>query len=105
VLLLSGSWLSTGHQRDVLAQIVRPSSPAGEVMIDVFDPADGRAPAAPHLEPVWRLRPAAHLWAGDLHLCQQFLFLDADGVLNTSAAERIRVYSLPEWRALLPAQA
>jgi len=30
------------------------------------------------------------------------MFIDAEGTLNTSSEEeRIRVYSLPEWRALL----
>lgn len=31
----------------------------------------------------------------------EFVFVDDEGVLNTAAEqERIRVYSLPEWRAL-----
>jgi len=31
----------------------------------------------------------------------EFMFIDADGVLNTAAGqERIRVYSLPEWRVM-----
>jgi SAM-dependent methyltransferase len=107
VLLLSGSFgfFDDGTNRDVLARVATALKPGGRAMIDVFDPGE------------MMVRPPRRTWSRygggyGLHstwwepetctYASEFMFLDADGVLNTSAAEeRIRVYSLPEWRALL----
>jgi hypothetical protein len=77
----------------------------GRVLIDVFDPAK------------MVVRPPRRTWShygGGYGLrttwwepesctyASEFMFIDADGVLNTAAQpERIRIYSLPEWRQLL----
>ncbi len=106
VLLLSGSFgfFDEPANQDVLARIARALTPGGRVLIDVFDPAR------------MVVRPTRRSWShfgGGYNLrttwwepetctyVSEFLFIDADGVLNTAAEpERIRVYSLPEWRAL-----
>ena len=107
VLLLSGSFGFFDEQtnRDVLSRIARALVPGGRVVIDVFDPAQ------------MVVRPPSRSWSHygggyglrttwwEPETCtyvSEFLFIDDDGVLNTAAApERIRVYSLPEWRELL----
>jgi ubiquinone/menaquinone biosynthesis C-methylase UbiE len=107
VLLLSGSFgfYDDTTNEDVLGRIARALMPGGRVLIDVFDPTQ------------MVVRPPRRSWsqyAGDFSLrttwwepesctyVSEFLFIDADGTLNTSAEqERIRVYTLPEWRALL----
>jgi SAM-dependent methyltransferase len=106
-LLLSGSFgfFDNTTNRDVLGRIARGLKPGGQVLVDVFDPT--------HMV----VRPARRSWSqyGDGYglrttwwepetctYVSEFLFIDAGGVLNTAAEpERIRVYSLPEWRALL----
>jgi SAM-dependent methyltransferase len=105
-LLLSGSFgfFDDATNKQVLARIVRGLKPGGQVLIDVFDPTK------------MVVRPVRRSWSqyGDGYglrttwwepetctYVSEFLFIDADGVLNTAAEpERIRVYSLPEWRAL-----
>jgi SAM-dependent methyltransferase len=107
VLLLSGSFgfFDDDTNLDVLRRMARALRPGGQVLIDVFDP------------PSMVIRPARQTWSrygGGYGLrttwwepetstyVGEFLFIDAEGVLNTAAEpERIRVYSLPEWRALL----
>jgi SAM-dependent methyltransferase len=117
VLLLSGSFgfFDDATNQDVLARIARAMrSPdagrgraGGRVLVDVFDPAQ------------MAVRPARRSWShygGGYSLrttwwepetctyASEFMFIDADGVLNTAAEpERIRVYSLPEWRGLFAA--
>jgi SAM-dependent methyltransferase len=106
VLLLSGSFgfFDEPANEDVLARIARALTPGGRVLIDVFDLAR------------MVVRPTRRSWShfgGGYNLrttwwepetctyVSEFLFIDADGVLNTAAEpERIRVYSLPEWREL-----
>jgi SAM-dependent methyltransferase len=127
VLLLSGSFgfFDEATNRDVLARMARalrrpaPCHQAdqvqdagasagrgagGQILIDVFDPT------------AMVMRPPRRTWShygGGYGLrttwwepetctyASEFLFIDAEGVLNTAAEpERIRVYSLPEWRAL-----
>jgi SAM-dependent methyltransferase len=114
VLLLSGSFGFFDDQSnlDVLDRLVRslkgPSKDAGRVPgrvhIDVFDPTR------------MVVRPPQRTWSSfrdgyDLRntwwepesctYVSEFLFVDSDGILNTAAErERIRVYSLPEWRAM-----
>jgi SAM-dependent methyltransferase len=106
VLLLSGSFgfFDEDTNLDVLRHMVRALRPGGQVLIDVFDPAS------------MVVRPLCRAWSqygGGYSLrttwwepetctyCSEFLFLDGEGVLNTAAdGERIRVYSLPEWRGL-----
>ena len=111
VLLLSGSFgfFDDTTNRDVLARMARAlqgagEGPGGRILIDVSDPAR------------MVVRPSRRSWshyAGGYSLrttwwepetctyVSEFMFIDADGVLNTAAEpERIRVYSLPEWRAL-----
>jgi SAM-dependent methyltransferase len=106
VLLLSGSFgfFDEPANQDVLARIARALIPGGRVLIDVFDLAR------------MVVRPTRRSWShfgGGYNLrttwwepetctyVSEFLFIDADGVLNTAAEpERIRVYSLPEWREL-----
>jgi SAM-dependent methyltransferase len=106
VLLLSGSFgfFDEPANEDVLARIARALTPGGRVLVDVFDPTR------------MVVRPARRSWSyfgGGYNLrttwwepetctyASEFLFIDGDGVLNTAAEpERIRVYSLPEWRAL-----
>jgi SAM-dependent methyltransferase len=114
VLLLSGSFgfFDDATNRKVLgrvAQALRHPKPAegkagGRVLIDVFDPAK------------MVVRPPRRSWShygGGYSLrttwwepetctyVNEFTFIDADGVLNTAAErERIRVYSLPEWREM-----
>jgi ubiquinone/menaquinone biosynthesis C-methylase UbiE len=113
LLLLSGSFgfFDDAVNRDVLARMTRALRPAtasgqtaGRVLIDVFDP------------PRMVVRPPRRSWShygGGYGLrttwwepetctyASEFMFIDNDGVLNTAAEqERIRVYSLPEWREM-----
>jgi len=106
VLLLSGSFgfFDEATNRDVLSRMARALVPGGRVMIDVFDPGG------------MMVRPPRRTWSEygggyglrttwwEPETCtyvSEFMFLDDEGVLNTAAElERIRVYSLPEWRAL-----
>lgn len=107
VLLLSGSFgfFDDATNEDVLARIARALRPGGRVLIDVFDPAR------------MVVRPPRRSWSrygGGFGLrttwwepetctyASEFMFIDPEGTLNTSAEEeRIRVYTLPEWRVLL----
>ena len=127
VLLLSGSFgfFDEATNRDVLARMARAlrrpapgcqadqgrdaeisggSGAGGQILIDVFDPT------------AMVIRPPRRTWSAygggyglrttwwEPETCtyvSEFLFIDTEGVLNTAAEqERIRVYSLPEWRAL-----
>jgi SAM-dependent methyltransferase len=114
VLLLSGSFgfFDDATNREVLARVARalchPQPAAGKakgrVLIDVFDPAK------------MVVRPPRRSWShygGGYSLrttwwepetctyVSEFMFVDVDGLLNTAAEqERIRVYSLPEWREM-----
>jgi SAM-dependent methyltransferase len=109
VLLLSGSFgfFDDAANRDVLQRVARALRPQGRVLIDVFDPAMMvvRPPRRTwsHYGGGYGLRttwwePESCTYAGE------FVFIDGDGVLNTAAEqERIRVYSLPEWRAMFAA--
>lgn len=106
VLLLSGSFgfFDEPANQDVLARIARALTPGGRVLIDVFDPA--RMVVRPprrswsHFGGGYNLRTT--WWEPETcTYVSEFLFIDADGALNTAAEpERIRVYSLPEWREL-----
>lgn len=107
VLVLSGSFgfFDEETNLDVLCRIARALRPGGQALIDVFDP------------PSMVVRPPRRTWSqyGDGYSLRttwwepdtctyvsEFMFIDEGGVLNTAAErERIRVYSLPEWRALL----
>ena len=106
LLLLSGSFgfYDNATNEDVLARMARALRPGGQVLIDVFDPT--RMVVRPPrrswsqygggygLRTVW-WEPESCTYASE------FLFIDADGTLNTSAEqERIRVYTVPEWRRL-----
>jgi SAM-dependent methyltransferase len=106
VLLLSGSFgfYDDAANTDVLARTARALKPGGRVLIDVFDPTR------------MVVRPPRRSWShygGGFGLrttwwepesctyVSEYLFIDAGGTLNTSAEqERIRVYTVPEWRAL-----
>ena len=106
VLLLSGSFgfFDEAGNRDVLARMVRALEPGGRILIDVSDPGE------------MMVRPARRTWSHygggyglrrtwwEPETCtyvSEFMFIDADGVLNVAAEqERIRVYSLPEWRVM-----
>jgi SAM-dependent methyltransferase len=106
LLLLSGSFgfFDEATNRDLLARISRALRPRGRLLIDVFDPTG------------MVVRPPRRSWSqygrgyglrttwwepGTCTYVSEFMFVDADGVLNTFAGqERIRVYSLPEWRAM-----
>ncbi len=106
VLLLSGSFgfFDEVANQEVLARMTRALTPGGQVLIDVSDPTR------------MVIRPTRRTWSyygGGYSLrttwwepetctyVSEFLFIDADGVLNTAAEpERIRIYSLPEWREL-----
>jgi SAM-dependent methyltransferase len=114
VLLLSGSFgfFDDATNEDVLARIARAlrpplpegEGPGGRVLIDVFDPA--RMVTRPPR------RSWSHYGGGyglqttwwEPESCtyvSEFMFIDADGTLNTSAEqERIRVYTVPEWCGL-----
>ena len=106
-LLLSGSFgfFDDATNEDVLARIARALRPSGRVLIDVFDPTQ-MVVRPPHrswsqygggygLRTTW-WEPETCTYASE------FMFIDAEGTLNTSAEEeRIRVYTLPEWRTLL----
>jgi SAM-dependent methyltransferase len=106
VLLLSGSFgfYDDETNEDVLARIARALRPGGQVLIDVFDPT-GMVVRPPRrswsqygggygLRTVW-WEPESCTYASE------FNFIDAEGMLNTSAEqERIRVYTVPEWRQL-----
>jgi SAM-dependent methyltransferase len=107
LLLLSGSFgfFDDATNQEVLSRMARTLKVGGRVLIDVFDPAQ------------MVVRPPRRTWShygGGYGLrttwwepesctyASEFMFIDADGVLNTAAQpERIRVYSLPEWRQLL----
>ena len=107
VLLLSGSFgfYDDETNEDVLARMARALKPGGRVLIDVFDPTR------------MVVRPPRRTWShygGGYGLSttwwepesctyvSEFVFIDGEGTLNTSAErERIRVYTVPEWRRLL----
>ena len=107
VLLLSGSFgfFDDETNEDVLVRMARALRPGGRVLIDVFDPTR------------MVMRPPRRTWSqygGGYGLSttwwepesctyvSEFVFIDAEGRLNTSAEqERIRVYTVPEWRRLL----
>jgi SAM-dependent methyltransferase len=107
VVMLSGSFgfFDDATNLDVLRRIARALQPGGRLLVDVFDPAQ------------MVVRPPRRTWSeygGGIGLrhtwwepetctyVSEFRFLDAGGVLHTAAEpERIRVYSLPEWRAML----
>jgi SAM-dependent methyltransferase len=109
VLLLSGSFgfFDDATNADVLGRMVRALLPGGRVLVDVFDPAR------------MVVRPPQRTWSHygggyglrttwwEPETCtyvSEFTFIDGEGVLNTAVQpERIRVYSLPEWRALFAA--
>ncbi|MBN1657120.1 MAG: class I SAM-dependent methyltransferase [Anaerolineae bacterium] len=107
VLVLSGSFgfFDDATNEDVLRRIARAlKRDGGRVLIDVFDPAQ------------MVVRPARRTWSyygggyglrtvwWEPETCtyvSEFMFVDDEGVLNTAGEpERIRVYSLPEWRRL-----
>lgn len=106
VLLLSGSFgfYDDATNEDVLVRIARALKAGGRVLIDVFDPT--RMVVRPprrswsHYGGGFGLRTT--WWEPDsCTYASEFMFIDADGTLNTAAEqERIRVYTLPEWRAL-----
>jgi hypothetical protein len=107
VLLLSGSFGFFGDatNRDVLGRIARALEAEGRVFIDVFDPA--RMVVRP-LRRSWSEYGGGYAlrttwWEPETcTYVSEFMFIDADGVLNTAGKrERIRVYSLPEWKAML----
>lgn len=107
LLLLSGSFgfFDDPTNLDVLARVARALRPGGRTLIDVFDPTE------------MVIRPPRRAWyrlAGGFGLnhtwwepetstyVNEFMYIDPDGTLNIAAApERIRVYPLPEWRAML----
>ena len=106
LLLLSGSFgfFDEATNCDVLARMSRALRRGGRLLIDVFDPAEMvvRPPRRSWnqygegygLRTTW-WEPETCTYASE------FMFIDVDGVLNTFAGqERIRVYSLPEWRAM-----
>jgi SAM-dependent methyltransferase len=106
LLLLSGSFgfFDEATNRDVLSRMARALKPGGRLLIDVFDPGQ------------MIVRPPRRTWSqygGGYGLrttwwepqtctyASEFMFIDDEGVLNTfSGQERIRVYSLPEWRVM-----
>lgn len=106
LLLLSGSFgfFDDVTNGDVLARMARALKPQGRVLIDVFDP------------PRMVVRPPRRSWSQygggyglrttwwEPETCtyvSEFMFIDGNGVLNTAAdQERIRVYSLPEWKTM-----
>ena len=107
ILLLSGSFgfFDDETNEDVLARMARALKPGGHVLIDVFDPTRMvmRPPRRTWsqygggygLSTTW-WEPASCTYVSD------FVFIDAEGTLNTAAErERIRVYTVPEWRRLL----
>jgi SAM-dependent methyltransferase len=110
VLLLSGSFgfFDEATNRDVLARMVQALKAGGRMLLDVSDPTQ------------MVVRPPCRTWnhyGGGYGLrttwwepetctyVSEFMFVDADGVLNTAGEqERIRVYSLPEWRQMFAAE-
>jgi SAM-dependent methyltransferase len=107
ILLLSGSFgfFDEATNEDVLARIARALRPGGRVLIDVFDPT--HMVVRPPRRSWFRLAGGismSHTW-WEPETCtyvNEFSYIDPDGTLNTAAEpERIRVYSLPEWRAML----
>ncbi|MBN1139743.1 MAG: class I SAM-dependent methyltransferase [Anaerolineae bacterium] len=105
-LLLSGSlgFFDDVTNQDVLARVARALRPGGRVLIDVFDPTKMVVrPPRRSWYPLAGGYSLNHTW-WEPETCtyvSEFMYLDADGVLNTAAEpECIRVYSLPEWRAL-----
>jgi SAM-dependent methyltransferase len=109
MLLLSGSFgfFDDAANQDVLGRMARSLRPGGRLLIDVFDP------------PQMVVRPPRRTWSEygsgyglrttwwEPETCiyvNEFVFIDTEGVRHTSAQpERIRVYSLPEWRSLFAA--
>lgn len=105
-LMLSGSFgfFDEATNLEVLARLARSLRSGGQVLIDVSDPGQ------------MMVRPPRRTWSHygegyglrttwwEPETCtyaSEFFFIDAGGVLNTAAEqERIRVYSVPEWRAM-----
>jgi len=106
VLLLSGSFgfYDDATNEDVLGRIARALRPGGRVLIDVFDPTQMvvRPPRRSWSEYSGGFGLRTTWWEPEsCTYVSEFMFIDTDGTLNTSAEqERIRVYTLPEWRAL-----
>jgi ubiquinone/menaquinone biosynthesis C-methylase UbiE len=106
LFLLSGSFgfFDEATNLDVLRRMMQALKPAGRVLIDVFDPVQMvvRPPRRSwnyygngyNLRTTW-WEPETCTYVAE------FMFIDEEGVLNTAAApERIRVYSMPEWRVM-----
>jgi len=105
-VLLSGSFgfFDDATNLEVLRRLSGALRPGGRLLIDVFDPVD------------MVVRPPQRRWSAygggfalsttwwEPETCtyvNEFQFIDAGGQLNTAAEpERIRVYSLPEWKAM-----
>jgi ubiquinone/menaquinone biosynthesis C-methylase UbiE len=107
VLLLSGSF---GFYEDetnegVLARMARALRPGGQVLIDVFDPARMvvRPPTRSWSQYGGGYGLSTRWWEPETcTYVSEFAFIDAEGTLNTAAEqERIRVYTVPEWRRML----
>jgi hypothetical protein len=77
------------------------------MLIDVFDPARMvvRPPCRTWSDYGGGYRLRTTWWEPETcTYVSEFMFIDADGVLNTAAEqERIRIYSLPEWREMFAA--
>lgn len=109
VLLLSGSFgfFDDATNLDGLKRMARALRSGGRLLIDVSDPTEmvARPPTRSwsHFGDGYGLRTT--WWEPETcTYVSEFMFIDGDGVLNTAAEpERIRVYSLPEWRELFAA--
>jgi SAM-dependent methyltransferase len=107
VLMLSGSFgfFDDDTNRDVLQRVAWALKPKGRVLIDVFDPAQMvvRPPRRSWSEYGGGIGFSHRWWEPETcTYVSEFSFLDGEGVLNRAAEpERIRVYSLPEWRRML----
>jgi SAM-dependent methyltransferase len=107
LLLLSGSFgfFDDAANEDVLARAARALRRGGRMFIDVFDPT--QMVVRPPRRAWFRLDGGIGLnytwWEPETcTYVNEFSYIDQEGILNTAAEpERIRVYSLPEWHAML----
>ncbi len=106
LLLLSGSFgfYDDETNEDVLARMARALRPGGQMLIDVFDPTRMvvRPPRRSWSQYGGGYGLSTRWWEPEsCTYVSEFVFIDTEGSLNVSAEqERIRVYTVPEWRRL-----
>ncbi|MFZ5915427.1 MAG: SAM-dependent methyltransferase [Chloroflexota bacterium] len=106
VTLLSGSFgfFDDATNQQVLDGLAARLKPGGRLLLDCVAPAQAMQPGCRSWSAYGGGIGFRESWFDPItcSLCSDFRFLDADGVMNLCAEpERIRVYSLPELKAMI----